>query len=168
MWSCGHFIWISFVLAVAIAPKTALALSVCKYWQRTSSSMLDVLHKYAEYSPGSFMSQQHRRSRKLSKLCFISHNLFRFLSAVLILPLDHSRYSGCSWSFSDLSYVLTDGGPAHATETFSTYIHETPLAPFSMGQASTIVVYVSHLRRHGADRVIQSWRFITKDKKEMS
>lgn len=38
----------------------------------------------------------------------------------------------------DLPYVLTDGGPAHATETFSTYIYTKSFKMFDQGQASTI------------------------------
>ena len=44
--------------------------------------------------------------------------------------------------FFDLSYVLTDGGPAHATETFSTYIYTKSFSTFQQGQASTIVVFM--------------------------
>ena len=51
--------------------------------------------------------------------------------------------------FFDLSYVLTDGGPAHATETCSTYIYTKSFSTFQQGQASTIVIYVPD--RHGAD-----------------
>ncbi|WP_242622764.1 carbohydrate ABC transporter permease [Lachnoclostridium sp. Marseille-P6806] len=40
----------------------------------------------------------------------------------------------------DLPYVLTDGGPAHATETFSTYIYTKSFNTFKQGQASAIVV----------------------------
>ena len=35
--------------------------------------------------------------------------------------------------FFDLSYVLTDGGPAHATETFSTYIYTKSFSTFQQG-----------------------------------
>lgn len=40
----------------------------------------------------------------------------------------------------DLPYVLTGGGPAHATETFSTYIYTKSFDLFKQGQASTIAV----------------------------
>lgn len=44
--------------------------------------------------------------------------------------------------FFDLSYVLTGGGPAHATETFSTYIYIKSFDTFKQGQASAIAVIV--------------------------
>lgn len=40
----------------------------------------------------------------------------------------------------DLPYVLTNGGPAHATETFSTYIYTKSFNMFKQGEASAIVV----------------------------
>lgn len=40
----------------------------------------------------------------------------------------------------DLPYVLTGGGPAHATETFSTYIYIKSFDLFKQGQASAIAV----------------------------
>lgn len=44
--------------------------------------------------------------------------------------------------FFDLPYVLTGGGPAHATETFSTYIYIKSFDVFKQGQASAIAVIV--------------------------
>lgn len=40
----------------------------------------------------------------------------------------------------DLPYVLTKGGPAHATETFSTYIYTKSFNLFDQGQASAIIM----------------------------
>ena len=40
----------------------------------------------------------------------------------------------------DLPYILTKGGPAHATETFSTYIYTKSFNLFKQGEASAIVV----------------------------
>lgn len=40
----------------------------------------------------------------------------------------------------DLPYVLTRGGPAHATETLSTYIYMQSFSLFKQGKASTIAV----------------------------
>jgi raffinose/stachyose/melibiose transport system permease protein len=40
----------------------------------------------------------------------------------------------------DLPYVLTKGGPAHATETFSTYINTNSFNLFKQGKASAIAV----------------------------
>jgi len=42
--------------------------------------------------------------------------------------------------YFDLPYILTKGGPAHATETFSTYIQAKSFELFEQGQASAIVV----------------------------
>ena len=68
--------------------------------------------------------------------------------------------------FFDLSYVLTDGGPAHATETFSTYIYTKSFSTFQQGQASTIVVYMFLIAM--VLTVIQLKIYYKKDKKEMS
>lgn len=40
----------------------------------------------------------------------------------------------------DIVYVLTDGGPNHATETFSTYIQMFAFQTFKQGRASALVV----------------------------
>ena len=42
----------------------------------------------------------------------------------------------------DIAYVLTGGGPNHATETFSTYIQEFAFSTFKQGRASTLVVFM--------------------------
>ena len=42
----------------------------------------------------------------------------------------------------DIVYVLTGGGPNHATETFSTYIQEFAFSTFKQGRASTLVVFM--------------------------
>ena len=40
----------------------------------------------------------------------------------------------------DLPYILTDGGPVHSTEFFSTYIHKKSFEFFDQGGASALAV----------------------------
>ena len=42
----------------------------------------------------------------------------------------------------DIVYVLTNGGPNHATETFSTYIQTLAFSTFKQGRAATLVVFM--------------------------
>ncbi len=42
----------------------------------------------------------------------------------------------------DIVYVLTNGGPNHASETFSTYIQTLAFSTFKQGRAATLVVFM--------------------------
>ena len=143
-------------------PKTALAcLLFVNIWQWTGYSMLMHYTNMLNIPQDLYESATIDGAGSFKQFIYITFPLLRGTHITLII-LDILG----ALKFFDLSYVLTDGGPAHATETFSTYIYTKSFSTFQQGQASTIVVYMFLIAM--VLTVIQLKIYYKKDKKEMS
>ena len=143
-------------------PKTALAcLLFVNIWQWTGYSMLMYYTNMLNIPQDLYESATIDGAGSFKQFIYITFPLLRGTHITLII-LDILG----ALKFFDLSYVLTDGGPAHATETFSTYIYTKSFSTFQQGQASTIVVYMFLIAM--VLTVIQLKIYYKKDKKEMS
>lgn len=119
-------------------PKTALAcLIFVNIWQWTGYSMLMYYTNMLNISKDLYESATIDGAGSFKQFLYITFPLLKGTHITLII-LDILG----ALKFFDLSYVLTDGGPAHATETFSTYIYTKSFSTFKQGEASTIVVFM--------------------------
>lgn len=119
-------------------PTTALAcLIFVNIWQWTGYSMLMYYTNMLNIPAELYESATIDGAGSVKQFIYITFPLLKGTHITLIL-LDILG----ALKFFDLSYVLTDGGPAHATETFSTYIYTKSFNTFAQGEASTIVVFM--------------------------
>lgn len=119
-------------------PKTALlCLLFVNIWQWTGYSMLMYYTNMLNISQDLYEAATIDGAGSVKQFFYITFPLLRGTHITLIIL----GILG-ALKFFDLSYVLTDGGPAHATETFSTYIYTKSFSTFQQGQASTIVVFM--------------------------
>ena len=119
-------------------PKTALiCLIFVNIWQWTGYSMLMYYTNMLNISQDLYESATIDGAGSFKQFIYITFPLLKGTHITLIL-LDILG----ALKFFDLSYVLTKGGPAHATETFSTYIYTKSYNTFKQGEASTIVVFM--------------------------
>lgn len=119
-------------------PKTALlCLIFVNIWQWTGYSMLMYYTNMLNIPQDLYESATIDGAGSFKQFIYITFPLLRGTHITLLIL----GVLG-ALKFFDLSYVLTDGGPAHATETFSTYIYTKSFSTFQQGQASTIVVFM--------------------------
>lgn len=119
-------------------PDTALvSLIFVNIWQWTGYSMLMYYTNMLNIPRDLYESATIDGAGSVKQFMYITFPLLKGTHITLIL-LDILG----ALKFFDLSYVLTDGGPAHATETFSTYIYTKSFDTFDQGEASTIVVFM--------------------------
>ena len=119
-------------------PKTALlCLLFVNIWQWTGYSILMYYTNMLNISQDLYEAATIDGAGSVKQFFYITFPLLRGTHITLIIL----GILG-ALKFFDLSYVLTDGGPAHATETFSTYIYTKSFSTFQQGQASTIVVFM--------------------------
>lgn len=119
-------------------PKTALiCLIFVNIWQWTGYSMLMYYTNMLNISQDLYESATIDGAGSFKQFIYITFPLLKGTHiTLLILGILGAL------KFFDLSYVLTNGGPAHATETFSTYIYTKSFSTFQQGHASTIVVFM--------------------------
>lgn len=104
-------------------------------WQWTGYSMLMYYANLLTIPPSMYEAATLDGAGKLQQLRYLTLPLLRGTHYTLFIL----GVLG-SLKFFDLSYVLTRGGPAHATETFSTYIYTKSFLLFRQGEASAIAV----------------------------
>lgn len=119
-------------------PKTALiCLLFVNIWQWTGYSMLMYYTNMLNIPQDLYEAATIDGAGSVKQFTYITFPLLKGTHITLIIL----GVLG-ALKFFDLSYVLTDGGPAHATETFSTYIYTKSFSTFQQGHASTIVVFM--------------------------
>lgn len=119
-------------------PKTALlCLLFVNIWQWTGYSMLMYYTNMLNIPQELYEAATIDGAGSVKQFLYVTFPLLKGTHITLVIL----GILG-ALKFFDLSYVLTDGGPAHATETFSTYIYTKSFSTFQQGQASTIVVFM--------------------------
>lgn len=116
--------------------KTALGcLIFVNIWQWTGYSMLMYYAGMLTIPEEIYESAALDGAGPVQRFCYITFPMLRETHYTLFIL----GVLG-ALKFFDLSYVLTSGGPAHATETFSTYLFTQSFNLFNQGKASAIAV----------------------------
>lgn len=143
-------------------PDTAIAcLIFVNIWQWTGYSMLMYYTNMLNIPQDLYESATIDGAGSFKQFIYITFPLLKGTHLTLII-LDVLG----ALKFFDLSYVLTKGGPAHATETFSTYIYVKSFNTFKQGEASAIVVLMLLIAM--ILTVIQLKFYYKNEKEEMS
>ena len=117
-------------------PKFALACIIfVNIWQWTGYSMLMYYSSMLTIPDDLYEAATLDGAGTLQRFRYITFPLLRGTHYTLFIL----GFLGSLKCF-DLPYVLTKGGPAHATETFSTYIYTLSFNLFKQGQASAVAV----------------------------
>ena len=117
-------------------PRTALlCIILVNIWQWTGYSMLMYYSSMLNIPDDLYEAAAIDGAGAIRQFLYITFPLLRGTHYTLVIL----GVLGALKCF-DLPYVLTDGGPAHATETFSTYIYTRSFLTFRQGQASAIVM----------------------------
>ncbi len=117
-------------------PKLALGCIIfVNIWQWTGYSMLMYYANMLNISPDIYEASQIDGAGHFKQFASITFPLLRGTHyTVFIMGMIGSLKT------FDIPYVLTNAGPNHATEFFSTYIYEKSFDLFDQGAASAIVV----------------------------
>jgi len=118
------------------SPKFALGCIIfVNIWQWTGYSMLLYYAGMLNISSDIYEAAKIDGANKVKQFTKITFPLLRGTHYTLfILGMLGSL------KLYDLVYILTDGGPSYATETFSTYIQRLTFDMFKQGQASTTII----------------------------
>ena len=144
------------------SPKTVLGcLIFVNIWQWTGYSMLMYYTNMLNIPQDLYESATIDGAGSFKQFIYITFPLLKgtHITMILLGVLGALK-------FFDLSYVLTKGGPAHATESFSTYIYTKSFNTFKQGEASTIVVYMFIIAM--VLTVLQLRYYYKNEKEEMS
>lgn len=118
------------------SPKTALGCIIfINIWQWTGYSMLLYYADMLNISSDIYEAAKIDGANKVKQFTKITFPLLRGTHYTLFI-LGMLGSLKCY----DLVYILTDGGPNYATETFSTYIQRLSFDMFKQGQSSTTIV----------------------------
>jgi raffinose/stachyose/melibiose transport system permease protein len=118
------------------SPKTALGCIIfINIWQWTGYSMLLYYADMLNISSDIYEAAKIDGANKVKQFTKITFPLLRGTHYTLFI-LGMLGSLKCY----DLVYILTDGGPSYATETFSTYIQRLSFDMFKQGQSSTTIV----------------------------
>lgn len=116
--------------------KTALfCIIFVNIWQWTGYSMLMYYSNMLTIPQDLYESAEIDGANAIQRFFYITFPLLRQTHFTLVIL----GVLGALKCF-DLPYVLTRGGPAHATETFSTYLYTQSFSLFKQGMASAIAV----------------------------
>ena len=116
--------------------KTAmLCIIFVNIWQWTGYSMLMYYANMLTIPQDLYESAELDGANSMQRFLHITFPMLRRTHSTLVIL----GVLGALKCF-DLPYVLTRGGPAHATETFSTYLYTQSFNHFRQGMASAIAV----------------------------
>ncbi len=144
------------------SPKTALGCIIfINIWQWTGYSMLLYYADMLNISTDMYEAARIDGANKVKQFTKITFPLLRGTHYTLFI-LGMLGSLKCY----DLVYILTDGGPSYATETFSTYIQRLSFEMNKQGQASTTIIIMFTIAM--LITILQLKLYYSKDKEAVS